>query len=177
MIDKSLNTLDKRHPVNDEIRKCVGVYNFSATIEQDMATLQKFSHIPGIISFICTIKLNNTVIGEGRGTTVLSRINKFLERTVRYAFNASLLDAVAKSLKMLDALQLDVSNQNNKTTVVKQEPVVNNSKLYITPKQKGYIIELVKTRVKDIEERNRWQSVLDKFTREEASNAIQTLSK
>ena len=53
----------------------------------------------------------------------------------------------------------------------------DNSKLYITPKQKGYILELVKTRVKDIEERNRWQSVLDKFTREEASEAIQKLSK
>lgn len=177
MIDKSLNTLDKRHPVNDEIRKCVGVYNFSATIEQDVATLQKFSHIPGIISFICTIRLNNIVVGEGRGTTVLSRINKFLERTVRYAFNASLLDAVAKSLKMLDALQLDVSNQNEDITVVKQEPVVNNTKLYITPKQKGYILELVKKRVKDKEERDRWQRTLDNFTREEASEAIQTLSR
>lgn len=177
MIEKSLNTLDQRHPVNDEIRKCVGVYNFSATIEQDMATLQKFSHIPGIISFICTIRLNDIIVGEGRGTSVLSKVNRYIERTTRYSFNASLLDAMAKSLKMLDALQLDVSNQSNETTIVRKEPVANNSKLYITEKQKGYILELVKKRVKDKEERDRWQRTLDNFTREEASEAIQTLSK
>ncbi len=178
MIDKSLDTQNTRHPhpAQEEIQKCIGIYNFTAVVEKDVATLQKFRHIPGLISFICTIRKGDLIVGEGRGTAVLSRINRYIERTVRFAFNASLLDATAKSLKMLDALQLDVNNQSNGTTVVKQEPVVNNTKLYITPKQKGYILELVKTRVKDIEERNRWQNTLDKMTRDEASLAIQSLS-
>ena len=172
--------MDKRHPVHEEIKKCVGVYKFSATVEQDNASLEKFRHIPGIISFICTIRLGEVVVGEGRGTAVLSRINKFLERTVRYAFNASLLDAMAKSLKMLDALQLDLSNQHDElipTEIVYEKKNNVEVESIITDKQKTYLLGLIKTRISDKEERYIWQDKIPRLSKLEASQAIKSFAR
>ncbi len=181
MNEKALNTMDQRHPVHEEIKKCVGVYKFSATVEQDNDSLEKFRHIPGIISFICTIRLGEVVIGEGRGTAVLSRINKFLERTVRYAFNASLLDAMAKSLKMLDALQLDLSNQHNELApteiVYEKKKKDTEAESIITDKQKTYLLGLIKTKISDKEERYIWQDKIPRFTKDEASQAIKSFAR
>ena len=107
---KMLNTQSKGHPVAEEVQKSVGTYELSATFEEDSQTLQTLKHVPGLIAFICTLKKGTQIIGQGRGMAVLNKVNRFIERTVRAAFNASLVDAVVRS-KLLDALHLETISQ------------------------------------------------------------------
>ena len=104
---------DKEHPVQTEIRKNVGTITLTVEFTEDKQTLESFKHIPGLIAFTCAIKKGSELIGIGHGTSVVSRINKYLERTVRSAFTASMVDAVVRSTKILDALYLSNNQQNS----------------------------------------------------------------
>lgn len=167
---KALDTQHKDHPVHEEIRKNLGTVNFSATFSQDTRTLEMFSHIPGVIAFTCQLRKNDQLIGEGHGSATISRINKFVERSVRFAYNASFLDAVARSAKMLDALYLQPSL--NAGEIYKAKEVDNP----ITDKQKSYLTELVKNNVDDEDERNRWMLDIPQLSKDEASEAIQSFA-
>lgn len=176
---KALDTQNVRHPVHEEIQKCLGTYSFTATISQDTQTLEKFRHVPGIISFICVLKRDSEVIGEGRGVGVLSKINKYLERTVRYTANASFLDAVTRSLKMIDVINPSVNEEqevNNAIEAVSNIRVVENA-IPITESQKKYLSGLIQTNIKDKEELYRWRNRMSKLTKDEASKAIQSFVK
>ena len=179
MSKNAFNTQDKKHPINEEIKKSLGTYNFTATFESDTRTLEKFKHITGIVAIICTLKKGNEVVGEGRGTSVLSKVNRYLERTVRYAFNASLLDAVARSAKMLDSLHLD-ENLNHEVNVAPTAPVevykIKDTEGLITDKQKKYLLELIKIKVSDKDEQDQWKIDVERLTKDEASLAIQNFS-
>ncbi len=179
MSTKALNTQDKAHPIHEEIRKSLGTYNFTATFESDSRTLEKFKHITGIVAIICTLKKGDEIVGEGRGTSVLSKVNRYLERTVRYAFNASLLDAVARSAKMLDSLHLD-ENLTHEVNATPTAPVeayrAKDTEGLITDKQKKYLLELIKIKVSDKEERDQWKIDIERLTKDEASQAIQSFS-
>ena len=167
MTKKALDTQNKDHPIQEEIHKSLGTFTFSATFERDTHSLEIFKNIPGIVCYICTLRKGDQVIGEGRGTAVLGKVNKYLERTVRYAFNSSLIDAVARSTKMIDALYLDGP------AVEEEMKVVENP---ITDKQKSYLTELIKNNVDDEGERNRWMLDIPKLSKDEASEAIQSFA-
>ncbi|MFZ2522744.1 MAG: hypothetical protein WAX44_02780 [Minisyncoccia bacterium] len=169
---KGYDVQDKNHPVQDEIRKIIGTYDLSATFEEDTQTLEMFRHIPGLVAFSCTLKHGAEVIGYGRGTAVLSRMNRFVERAIRTAFNGSLVDAVVKSTKMLDALRLEPGKE--RTSYITEEIYENEP---ITDRQKSYLLELVFQNIEDEDERNRWSSQIDEMTKSEASNAIQVFAK
>lgn len=176
---KALDTQNVKHPVQEEIKKCIGTYNFTATISQDYQTLEKFRHVPGIISFICILKRDSEIIGEGRGVGVLSKINKYLERTVRYTANASFLDAVTRSLKMIDVINPSVNEEqgvNTTTESVSNIRVVDNT-IPITESQKKYLSGLIQSNIKDKEELYRWRNRMSKLTKDEASKAIQSFVK
>lgn len=179
MNEKALDTQNIKHPVQEEIKKCIGTYNFTATISQDYQTLEKFRHVPGIISFICILKRDSEVIGEGRGVGVLSKINKYLERTVRYTANASFLDAVTRSLKMIDVINPSVNEEqevNTATESVSNIMVVENT-VPITESQKKYLSGLIQSNIKDKEELYRWRNRMSRLTKDEASKAIQSFVK
>jgi hypothetical protein len=176
---KALDTQNIKHPVQEEIKKCLGTYNFTATISQDYQTLEKFRHVPGIISFICVLKKDSEVIGEGRGVGVLSKINKYIEKTVRYTANASFLDAVTRSLKMIDVINPSV---NEEQEVNKASEAVSNTSVFentipITESQKKYLSGLIQSNIKDKEELYRWRNRMSKLTKDEASKAIQSFVK
>jgi hypothetical protein len=177
MNERALDTQNVKHPVQEEIQKCIGTYGFTATISQDNQTLEKFKHIPGIISFICVLKRGSEVIGEGRGIGALSKINKYLERTVRYTANASFLDAVTRSLKMIDVVN-PVTNQNVNTFAEKVNKFeLSENVIPITESQKKYLSGLIQSKIKDKEEVYRWRNRMDKLTKDEASKAIQSFVK
>src|SRR3989344_6564131 len=127
------NISDKEHPVQSEIRKNVGTITLTVEFTEDKQTLESFRHIPGLIAFTCAIKKGSELIGIGHGTSVVSRINKYLERTVRSAFTASLIDAVIRSTKILDVIYLN-NNQQNSSDI---EPA--------TDKQLKYLSELLQS--------------------------------
>ena len=121
---------------------------------------------------MATLKLGDSVLSIGRGTAVLNRMNKFVERGVRYAFNASLIDAVVRSSKTLDALYLKTIDQKDTGTQI--EKLYENK---ISDNQKSYLRQLININVVDERERNRWESEIEDMTKDEASTAIQSFKK
>ena len=58
------------------------------------------------MAFKTTLKKEKQLLSIGYGSAVLNRLNKFVERTVLFAKNASLIDAMVRSTKILDALSI-----------------------------------------------------------------------
>ncbi len=101
-----MNQNNKNNPVLTEIAKNIGSFNLTVIVEEDKETLSLLKNIPGLIAFKTTLFKEDQILGIGRGTATLNRMNKFLERGVRYAWTTSLIDAVVRSTKTLDALYL-----------------------------------------------------------------------
>jgi len=93
-------------PIQEEITKSIGNFNLTVTTEQDLETMALFKNIAGFVAFKTTLKKGNQLLSIGYGSAVLNRLNKFVERTVLFAKNASLIDAMVRSTKILDALSI-----------------------------------------------------------------------
>lgn len=149
-------------PVLEEITRCIGIYNITAKIEEDIQTLSLFKHVPGLIAFICTLKEGDQIIGEGRGSAVLNKMNRFVDRGVRYAFNASLIDAMVRSTKTLDAIYLKTTQRKEVFTPTEEneEPDIegrdrpafygdDDLPKFASEKQKNFLKKLVNQKCKD----------------------------
>ena len=102
---------ERINPIQEEIAKNCGTYNLSMVIEEDKETALKLKTIPNSICFLCTLKIGNEVIGIGRGSANLNRMNRGIERGVRYSFGNSIVDAVVRGIKNLDALYFNTINK------------------------------------------------------------------
>ena len=163
ILKQKASVQDEEHPVRREIKKACTSMTFTATLEEDLPTLELFKHVPNFIAFLCTLRQSKSgeIIGQGRGTASFSQSNRSILRTIRTAVNASLIDAMARGTRVLDTLT--------------DEPMNTNRDVFgITDKQKIYLQELISTRVNDREERERWLSQIEGFTVDEASEAIQS---
>ncbi len=120
MPGKSFSSQERKHPVREEIERNVGIINLTAEIQEDKATLSTLKHIPGLISYICVLKnsADGSIIGIGRGTSVINRLNKFFERTIRVAFNSAIIDSIMQSTKMLNTLRLSTGDKADLTPAV-----------------------------------------------------------
>ena len=98
-------------PIQQEIAKNVGTYNFQAVIEEDKETAFKLKNIPNSICFLCTLKIGNEVISIGRGSANLNRMNRGIERGTRYSFGNSIVDEVVRGIKNLDALYFKTTDK------------------------------------------------------------------
>lgn len=106
-----MNTNYRKDPIEEEIDKNTGTFNLTVTVEKDTNMRNEFKHIQNFVAFKATLRKGDEVIGIGTGAAVLNRLNKFVERTVRFAYNASLVDAMVRSTKILDALYITPNNQ------------------------------------------------------------------
>ena len=162
--------------VQEEMQKLIGRYEFTAEFAVDTQTATTLKDIQGrVIAFICTLKLGDKVIGQGRGTTAINQINKFIVRNICFAFNQSLVDAIVRSTKIQDMFRADSIPHpwtEESKAVEKYESDGN-----ITDKQKSYLLQLIQTNVTDQDEQEGLISQLDEFTREEASQAIKRFAK
>jgi hypothetical protein len=102
---------ERPNPIQEEIAKNVNSFNLIVTTEQDLETMELFKNIPGFVAFKTTLKKGTQLLSIGYGSAVLNRLNKFVERTVLFAKNASLIDAMVRSTKILDALSIMPTNQ------------------------------------------------------------------
>lgn len=161
--------------VQEEMQKLIGRYEFTAEFAVDTQTATTLKDIPGrVIAFICTLKLGDKVIGQGRGTTAINQINKFIVRNICFAFNASLVDAIVRSTKIQDMFRADSIPHPWSNTTDDTKLDLSDG---ITDKQRTYLLELINTKVDDEDEREGWLSQLSELTREEASQAIQRFAK
>lgn len=173
---------NKNHPARDLIEKMSGTYTLKISFEEDKATALQLKH-SGIVAFLCIIKKDGEVLGIGRSHSVLSPVNKYIERTVQTAFNYSFVDACSKATKILDTFQPDTVS---KFQVIKS-PVVSSCIAkettnepetdMMTDNQRRYLTQLIHTNIQDDEECDRWESNMSSFSKEDARDAIQTFLK
>lgn len=176
MKKQALDIHSAKHPVQQEIDKNLGIINLVAKIEEDKQSLEKFKHIPGgVISFLCTLKKDDITISEGRATAIINKMNKYFERQITFTKNASLVDAVVKSVKMLDALNLDSNSQPNSGIKLEEYQVkdIHNSDL-ITERQKKYLTQLIHQNCTDKKQRESLVNQLDEMSSAEASRQIKS---
>ena len=95
---------ERMNPIQEEIAKNTSSYNLKIITEQDFETMALFKNITGFIAFKTTLSKGDQLLSIGYGSAVLNRLNKFVERTVLFAKNSSLIDAMVRSTKILDAL-------------------------------------------------------------------------
>src|SRR3989344_1987016 len=126
--------------VQEEIKKNIKTYSLTAEFTEDIQTLQAFKHINGVIAFLCTLKKDGQVIGFGRGMSVISSQNRFLEKAVTFSANAALIDSVVRASKIIDITQVDFGNQN--TFSIPNKPYGTKEVeefIPITDKQKNFL--------------------------------------
>ena len=89
-----------------------------------------------------------------------------MDRSVRYTFNASLIDSIIQSVKALDVLYLK-DNVNSGAQEI-------NEIDYASDKQKNYLRELIRSNIFDEGKRKYWESQIEQLTKDEASEKIQS---
>jgi len=174
----AFNTNDRKHPVHEELNKVIGTHNFEATFAIDTETLNKFRAIPGMVGIICHLKRDGQMVSEGRGTAVMSKLNRSVERTTNFVHRSAFLDAIVRYTRVMDAL-IETNAE------IKQDGFINLDELFkddneiipATEKQRNYLLELVQSNVYSNEERNKWKEEIKGFSKEEASEAIQSFIK
>ena len=97
-------------------------------------------------------------------------------RNISFAFHASFIDAVVRSTKLQDVFRPDrIPHSWNGPSVEASESCESGET--ITDKQKSYLLQLIQTNVADEDEREGMVSQIDEYTKEEASQAIQTFAR
>lgn len=160
----------RENPIIKDVRSATGILNFSAEIREDTDTLKAMSHIPNMIAYVCILKKDGAVVGIGRGSAVLNRMNKFVDRTVSAALNSSLIDSVVRSTRVLDTMRL--SEQGGPEIGEAYRSTKYDATEGITDRQKTYLRELVQLNVEDDSEQEQILANLDSLTKEEASDMI-----
>lgn len=166
---------DPQHPVRQEIRRLSGTIALEATFAEDTAALAAMKHIPGTLAVICTLRKEGQIVGVGHGAAHMNRMNRNIERSVHMAMNGAFLSAANGATKVFDSLRVAAYDQERSRQLGEAyRPNLGPSEP-ATDKQKSYLRQLVSLRV-DESEWEQWQSQIDSFDREEASDAIQRLT-
>lgn len=167
---------------DEEIKECIGSYNFTLIVEEDKEAFLLFKN-PYIIALKCTLKQGDRVLGIGRSNSVLSPKNKFLKNAVLYSWSASLIDAISKGVKTLNNLPIKATDQKEE---LEEEPdlegrdkpayFTNDDNLkYASDKQRNFLKKLV-SKCKD-SNRNQYEQKLQSpyLSSFEASTIIKNL--
>src|SRR3989338_5454683 len=156
----------KLDPVQEAIQKNECKINLELSIQEDKETAIQLKDLPGpIIAYKCTIRKGSQLLGIGRSSNILSKINKWVDRSVRYTLNASIIDSMIQSVKALDVLYLKENGE-----VLTQETIGID---YASDKQKSYLRELIRANIFDEGKRKYWESQIEQLTKDEASEKIQ----
>ncbi|HWO07260.1 MAG TPA: hypothetical protein VNM40_01595 [Candidatus Paceibacterota bacterium] len=157
--------------MRQEVRKLCGTYNLSATFSEDVSSLELLK-TPGLIAIKCVLSKDGKPVGIGHGSSVVSRINKGIERSIFGCLNGALMSAVNSACKTLDALRLEAAE--NRASVALGEAYRargTDESAPATERQREYLKQLLQTHP-DEEVREHWLSNLDVLTKSEASEAI-----
>ncbi len=174
-VKKQAYDISGNETVQEEVRKNLGEYHFTATFEQDVETLKALQPISSaVIGYICKLKLNGQVISFGRGMSVITHLNKYMERNISFAFNAALIDAVVRGVKVLDVMHTNINQEQNTDTMSNEtyETKKTQNFIPITEKQKNFLLRLLKSNHASENE----YSLVDGLSKNEAREKINLLA-
>ncbi len=161
-----------KHPIREEIEKHLGVYDITATFEEDLTTSALFNH-PGLIAFLCTLKIGGKVIGQGRGMSVLSQSNRYIGSSTKFAFSSALTDACVRAGKFPNAFSTDESGPVPSFGLGTDS--YSAATYQASDAQKRYLTQLIDSKVDDEDEKNEMLGNLETMSKEDASELIQQL--
>lgn len=139
---------ERINPIQEEITKSIGKISLDVVTEQDFETMALFKNIEGFVAFKTTLKKGNQLLSVGYGSAVLNRLNKFVERTVLFAKNSSLIDAMVRSTKILDALYVMPNRKDLEDKDLEQRDSIafygdEDMPQTATDKQRNFLTKLV----------------------------------
>ncbi len=176
-----MNTYEKRErmdPIQEEVTKNISNFSLTVITEQDFETMALFKNIEGFVAFKTTLKKGNQLLSVGYGSAVLNRLNKFIERTVLFAKNASLIDAMVRSTKILDALAIMPINQKEEDLEGRDKPAFYGDEdlpQVATEKQLNFAKKLIANCDEDEKEQYLEQISSPYFSKFQCSELIQKL--
>jgi hypothetical protein len=155
------------HPIKAEIAKNIGSFTFTATFEEDREALAAFKN-EGLIAYRCILATpEGKTIGIGHGLNVLSAENRYLSKSVKWAYSGALIAAVTNAVKFPDLSGNPTSDFGLNSSEIA-------SAFMATDKQKSYLKELIMG-LPEEDEREELLSNLDSMSKEDASELIQQL--
>jgi len=167
-IPSPFQTRQRIDPVQQAVQANVGKFNLEISIEEDKETALLLKHLPGpVIAYKCTVSKGSQVLGIGRGNAILSKINKWVDRSIRYTVNASIIDSIVQSVKALDVLCLKENTGDSAQETIGEID-------YASDKQKNYLRELIRSNIFDEGKRKYWEAQINLLTKDEASEKIQS---
>lgn len=109
--------------------------------------------------------------------SILGKTTKWVERGINFARNQSLLDAVAKSTKVLEAIELEgKEKKENPVLGTAYQAAPDEAEAPISQRQRDYIIHLLNLRDYEDGERDRIIADLDGMSKVDASDLISSLA-
>lgn len=167
----------RKESLREEMQKLLGSHTFTATFDVDEQTASTFNGTDGLVPFICTLKMGDKVIGQGRGATVINQMNRFVMRSITFAYHSALIDAVVRATKLMDVFRPDAMPHPWSTSNAPASSGYESrgDTALASEKQRAYLIRLLQE-LDDESTRDKWMANLDTLTREEASSAIQHFS-
>ena len=162
----------EKHPIREEIEKHLGIYSITATFEEDTQTSSVFNH-PGLIAYLCTLKIGSRVIGQGRGMSVLSQSNRYIASSTKFAFSSALTDACVRAGKFPNAFSTTDTGPVPSFGVDSDN--YSAATYQASDAQKRYLSQLIDSKVDDEDEKNQMLSNLDSMSKGDASELIQKL--
>lgn len=158
-----MDTQDAENPIRVMLEKlCQSQYSLSATFSPDIITMATLK-TPGLVAVKCELSMDGKALGIGHGSTVISRLNKGLDRALYSCLNGSLMSAVNSACKSLDVIRL------GGTQGEEAQPA--------TDKQKSYLRELILNHADDDTDRQQRINQIGTLTKEEASQQIEMLAR
>lgn len=163
----------RKEMYREEVDRCLGTYQLSLQVEEDLQSIALLKHVSGLVAFLCTVRDQNSgkILSQGRGFAVLNRMNKFVERTVRVSFNAAIIDSIVRATKSLDTLASpQIAEITTKPVEIGKENKSDED--CITVKQKELLQSLIIERVESPMERERWLQEAESCSKTEAAEII-----
>lgn len=117
--------------------KIASIYGYMASFQQDHEVEKSFESVKGIISFVCNLYRESTMVGQGRGASTLSKNDNDPNKTIKMAQKSAYIDAVIRTSGLSDIFTqdldvmpisniVDISNEYEspfiKETTEKEEP-------------------------------------------------------
>jgi len=167
MKEKAWDTQANDHPIRQQVRALCGTYSLSATFSEDTGALETLK-TPGLIAIKCVLNKDNKPVGIGHGSSVISRINKGVERSIFGCLNGAMMSAVNSACKTLDSLRLQEAEKLPATA----KDIVDEQ---ITDKQQSLLSELIYDRIQNEGEREKWLSQMQTLTKADAGELISNL--
>ena len=175
MREEALNTQDSEHPMRQEVRKLCQSFDLSVTFSEDTGTLETVK-TPGLIAIRCVLSKDGRAVGIGHGSSVITRINKGIERSIFGCMNGSLMSAINSACKTLDAIRLGDADERYvsdkgagmRNTYGARESYAPEP---ITDRQRQYLSQLASMNLAE-NDCEQFVASIDEMTKSEASEAI-----